>query len=38
MEHVAFRLSKEGLSMDDIAKITYLPEEVIKKAISDYSA
>jgi catechol 2,3-dioxygenase-like lactoylglutathione lyase family enzyme len=37
LEHLAFRLSQEGLSINEIEKITYLPEEAIRKAISEYS-
>ncbi len=37
MEHVAYRLYKEGLFIHDISKITYLPEDVIKNSIKEYS-
>lgn len=38
MEHVAYRLHQEGLSVAEISKVTYLPEDMVKKAIEDYSA
>ena len=38
MEHVAYRLSIEGLPEDEISKITYLPFEEVQKAIRAYSA
>ncbi len=34
MEHVAFRLSKENMSIEDISRTTYLPEESVEQAIS----
>ena len=37
MEHVAYRLHKEKLNIEEISKITYLAIEEIQKAISDYS-
>jgi len=36
MEHVAYRLSKEHKSINEISKITYLPEDVVKAAIEEY--
>ena len=38
MEHVAFRLSKQGLSIDEIAKITYLEPNAVKSAIQEYTS
>ena len=37
MEHVAFRLHKEGLPVEDISRITYSDEDAVKKAIEFYS-
>ncbi|MBN1185450.1 MAG: VOC family protein [Bacteroidales bacterium] len=37
MEHVAFRLSKQNYSLEEICKITYLNEESVKNAIKEYS-
>jgi catechol 2,3-dioxygenase-like lactoylglutathione lyase family enzyme len=37
MEHVAFRLSKQGYSTDEICKITYLDKQAVENAIEEYS-
>ncbi len=37
LEHVAYRLYQENLPIDEISKITYLPEDEVKKATKDYS-
>jgi hypothetical protein len=37
MEHVAYRLFCEGMSISDISKITYLPEDAVKNSIKEYS-
>lgn len=37
LEHVAYRLSNENLSIEEISKITYLTVETVKKSISEYS-
>ena len=37
MEFVAYRLSTEGYSIEDISKITYIPKEAIKKLLEDYT-
>lgn len=37
MEHVAFRLYLEKMSIEEISKITYLPEELVKQAIENYN-
>ena len=37
MEHVAYRLSQQNYSHDDICKITYLDKESVEKAIKEYS-
>ena len=37
MEHVAYRLSKQDYSIDEICKITYLVKEVVLKSIDEYS-
>jgi len=36
MEHVAYRLSKENLSVDVISGITHLPPGAVKQAIKKY--
>ncbi len=36
MEHTAWRLFREGLSIDDICKITYLSEDLIQKSIRKF--
>lgn len=38
MEHVAYRLHLENLSIQEISQITYLPEEIVITAISDYKS
>jgi catechol 2,3-dioxygenase-like lactoylglutathione lyase family enzyme len=38
LEHVAYRLSKDGLTNGEISRITYLPEEIVGKAIDEYSS
>ena len=37
MEHVAYRLSKQNYSIEEICKITYLPEDIVRKSIEEYS-
>jgi catechol 2,3-dioxygenase-like lactoylglutathione lyase family enzyme len=37
MEHVAYRLHLEGKNNEEIAKITYLPIEVVKISIQKYT-
>jgi hypothetical protein len=37
MEHVAYRLSQQNYSFDDICKITYLGKEAVENAIKEYS-
>ena len=37
MEYVAFRLFKENKSIDEISKITYLPEDAVRTAIKEYA-
>ncbi len=37
MEHVAYRLSILKYSIEDICKITFLPEEIVKQSIDLYS-
>jgi len=37
MEHVAYRLSMHNYSIEEICKITYLPEDVVRKSIKEYS-
>jgi len=37
MPHVAYRLYLEKLQMNEISKITYLSETMIRKAIEEYS-
>lgn len=37
LEHVAFRLSKQNYSNDEISKITYLDNESVENAIKEYS-
>lgn len=37
MEHVAYRLSQQNYSHDDICKTTYLDKESVEKAIKEYS-
>jgi hypothetical protein len=36
MEHVAYRLYQEGKTIDEIAKITYLENDIILKSINSY--
>jgi len=38
MEHVAYRLSKRDLSIDEIAKITYLEPAAVQSAILEYTS
>lgn len=38
MEHVAYRLSREGHPFEAISRITFLPVEKVKAAIEEYSA
>lgn len=38
LEHVAYRLYKEGESLEEISKITYLSQEIVKQAIEQYSS
>ena len=37
MEYVAYRLSLENYSIEDICRITYIPEHIVKNAIAKYS-
>ncbi len=37
LEHVAFRLSKQGYPIDEISRITYLDREAVENAILEYS-
>lgn len=37
MEHAAYCLSKQNYSIEEISKITYLPEDVVQKSIEEYS-
>ena len=37
MEHVAYRLSLQNHTIDDICKITYFEKEKVEKAIKEYS-
>lgn len=37
LEHVAYRLSKENYSLEEISKTTYLSVDCVKKAIDKYS-
>lgn len=37
MEHVAYRLFTEGLSIQDINRVTYIDEQIIKQCIKKYS-
>lgn len=37
MEHVAYRLSKQHYSTEEICQITYLNEEAVENAIKEYS-
>ncbi len=37
MEHVAYRLSKQNYSIEEISKITYLPDHVVQESIKEYS-
>ena len=37
MEHVAYRLSQQNHSIDEICKITYLDKDTVEKAIKEYS-
>jgi len=37
LEHTAWRLSQEGLPLEEISGITYLPPEEVKKAIREFS-
>lgn len=37
LEHVAYRLSLEGLKIDEISKITYLAADVVRESILEYS-
>lgn len=37
MEHVAYRLSKQNYSIEEISKITYFPENIVQKSIEEYS-
>ena len=37
MEHVAYRLSKQNYSVEEICKITYLSKETAENAIKEYS-
>ena len=36
MEHVAYRLSEEGKSLEEISNITYMPIEVVNQSIEKY--
>jgi catechol 2,3-dioxygenase-like lactoylglutathione lyase family enzyme len=36
MEHLCYRLHKEGLPVNEIAGITYLPEEFVSKSIKSF--
>lgn len=37
MEHVAFRLSQQDYSLNEICKITYLPKEAVERVLTEYS-
>jgi catechol 2,3-dioxygenase-like lactoylglutathione lyase family enzyme len=37
LEHVAFRLSLEKITITEISRITYLPEDLVRKSIAEYS-
>ncbi|MBU2650429.1 MAG: VOC family protein [Bacteroidetes bacterium] len=37
MEHVSWRLYQEGIEMAEICRITYMPEEFVRKAITKYN-
>lgn len=37
MEHVAYRLSTEGLSIQEISQVTYSDEQVVKQCIKKFS-
>jgi catechol 2,3-dioxygenase-like lactoylglutathione lyase family enzyme len=37
MEYLSYRLNQEGLSLEEISKITYMPVEFIKESISKNS-
>lgn len=37
MEHVAYRLSTEGLSIQEISRVTYISEQVVEQCIKKYS-
>jgi len=37
LEHEAYRLKKEGLSIEEIEKLTYLTKEKIENAIREYN-
>lgn len=37
MQHVAWRLSEEGLNIEEIAKITYLATNMVKQSIKEHS-
>ncbi|PKL23875.1 MAG: hypothetical protein CVV47_11430 [Spirochaetae bacterium HGW-Spirochaetae-3] len=38
LEHVAYRLSDEGLNLDDICRVTYLSRPAALRAIAEYSS
>ena len=38
LEHTAYRLSRDGYSLEDISRITYLPPEKVQAAIEEYSS
>lgn len=37
MEHVAWRLHGEGLSLEEIGRITYLDQEAVARAVQAYA-
>ncbi len=37
LEHVAFRLSKQGYPIEEISRITYMDREAVENAILEYS-
>ena len=37
MDHVAYRLSKQNYSIEEICKITYLAKESVEEAVKEYS-
>jgi hypothetical protein len=37
MEHTVYRLSQQNYPVEEICKITYLSEDIVKKSIEEYS-